>query len=73
MWGVMAVVHADNAKEFHGRMLHKAAENYGIDVQWRPWLGPIMAAILSGCWGPSTMTSTRCPAPPFPSDRTRRL
>jgi putative transposase len=45
----MDVVHADNAKEFHSRMLHKAAENYGIDLQWRPVAQPIMAAILSIC------------------------
>jgi putative transposase len=36
----MNVVHADNAREFHGRMLQKAAENYGIEVQWRPMARP---------------------------------
>ncbi|ETW95075.1 MAG: hypothetical protein ETSY2_48665, partial [Candidatus Entotheonella gemina] len=40
VWGVMDVVHADNAKEFHGQMLKKAGENYGFDVQWRPVAKP---------------------------------
>jgi putative transposase len=38
--GVMQVVHADNAKEFHGRMVQKACENYGIDLRWRPVARP---------------------------------
>ncbi len=40
IWGVMNVVHADNAKEFRGRMLRKACENYGIDLHWRPVARP---------------------------------
>ena len=40
VWGVMQVVHTDNAKELHGRMLQKACENYGIDVHWRPVAKP---------------------------------
>lgn len=40
VWGVMNVVHADNAKEFRGRMIRKACENYGIDLHWRPVARP---------------------------------
>ncbi len=40
VWGVMKVVHADNAKEFHSRMLKMACQNYGIDLQWRPVATP---------------------------------
>jgi putative transposase len=40
VWGVMNVVHADNAKEFHSRMLKTACENYDIDLQWRPVATP---------------------------------
>ena len=36
VWGVMDVVHADNAKEFRGKMLLRACEDYGIDLHWRP-------------------------------------
>jgi putative transposase len=40
VWGLMQAVHADNAKEFHSRMLHKACENYGIALRWRPVAQP---------------------------------
>ena len=40
VWGVMHVVHTDNAKEFRGRMLRKACETYGIDLHWRPVARP---------------------------------
>jgi putative transposase len=36
-------LHLDNAKEFHGTMLDRACQNYGIELQWRPvkkpWYG----------------------------------
>lgn len=35
-WGVMRSVHLDNAKEFRGRMLRRACEQYGIEVDFRP-------------------------------------
>lgn len=35
-WGVMSKIHTDNAKEFRGTMLGKAAEQYGIVVEHRP-------------------------------------
>jgi putative transposase len=34
-WGVMGTIHADNAKEFRGNMLRRAAEEYGINLEWR--------------------------------------
>jgi putative transposase len=40
VWGLMDVVHADNAKEFHSRMLQRACDNYGIDLRWRPVARP---------------------------------
>jgi putative transposase len=39
-WGIMDRLHMDNAKEFHGNMLKKAAEEYGIDISWRPVATP---------------------------------
>ncbi|SMG42607.1 putative transposase [Marivirga sericea] len=35
-WGIMNTVHADNAKEFKGRVLKRACEEYKINIQWRP-------------------------------------
>jgi putative transposase len=40
IWGIMDTVHADNAKEFRGSMLHKACEEYRIDLHWRPVARP---------------------------------
>lgn len=35
-WGVMKKIHTDNAKEFRGTMLGRAAEQYGIVREHRP-------------------------------------
>lgn len=35
-WGIMRTVHTDNAKEFKGTLLGKAAYQYGIIVERRP-------------------------------------
>lgn len=40
VWGIMETVHADNAKEFRGSMLHKACEEYRIALHWRPVARP---------------------------------
>lgn len=40
VWGVMNVIHVDNAKEFRGAVLERGCEEYSIDLQWRPVLRP---------------------------------
>lgn len=35
MWGIPAAVHADNAKEFRGGMITRAAQSYQFRVEWR--------------------------------------
>ena len=52
VWGLPTTVHADNAKEFRGKMLEKACEQYGIDTVWRPvakpnWGGHIERLMLT--------------------------
>lgn len=41
--GHIQMLHLDNAKEFHGTMLDRACQNYGIELCWRPvkkpWYG----------------------------------
>lgn len=41
--GRIQMLHLDNAKEFHGTMLDRACQNYGIELLWRPvkkpWYG----------------------------------
>jgi putative transposase len=39
-WGVMRTLHLDNAREFHGTMLTRACEQYGIELNWRPVAKP---------------------------------
>lgn len=39
-WGFPETVHADNAKEFRGRMLEIAAAEYGMSVEFRPVATP---------------------------------
>ena len=34
-WGVMHCIHADNALEFHGKMLERACQEYCIDLMFR--------------------------------------
>lgn len=35
-YGIMRSVHLDNAKEFHGYMLERACQEYGIEINFRP-------------------------------------
>lgn len=39
-WGIMSTIHVDNAKEFRGKMLRKACQNYGINLEFRPVAQP---------------------------------
>ncbi len=43
IYGRIQSLHLDNAKEFHGTMLERACQNYGIELNWRPvkkpWYG----------------------------------
>lgn len=40
VWGIMNIIHCDNAKEFRGAVLERGCEEYSIDLQWRPPLRP---------------------------------
>lgn len=39
-WGIPRTIHADNAKVFRGKMLKRACEEHGIDLNWRPVATP---------------------------------
>ena len=39
-YGLMKSIHLDNAKEFHGYMLERACEEYGIEINFRPVAQP---------------------------------
>lgn len=36
VWGVPAIIYADNAREFRSVALERGTGEYGIDLQWRP-------------------------------------
>lgn len=51
VWGVMNVIHADNAKEFRGEMLKKACLQYGMELNWRPVAKPRYGAHIERLMG----------------------
>lgn len=51
VWGLPAVVHVDNAKEFRGNMLKRACDEYGIDLVWRPVGRPNFGAHIERALG----------------------
>jgi putative transposase len=50
-WGFPARIHLDNAKEFHGEMLRRACEQYGISLEYRPVAQPHMGAHIERLLG----------------------
>lgn len=50
-WGIPRTVHADNAKEFRGKMLQLSCEQYGINLEWRPVARPHFGAHIERLLG----------------------
>ena len=50
-WGLPRTIHADNAKEFRGKMLSTACQEYGIDLEWRPVATPHYGAHIERLLG----------------------
>ncbi len=50
-WGVMGILHLDNAKEFRGNMLRAACEEYTIDLHLRPVKTPHYGAYIERLMG----------------------
>lgn len=53
-WGVMGVIHMDNAKEFRGEMLKAACREYDIDIHLRPVKRPRYGAHIERLMGTVT-------------------
>jgi putative transposase len=71
LWGKPAVVHADNAKEFRGRMLTRAGENLGIDLHWRPVTQPHYGGYIERLCGTLTQSIHTLPGTTFSNPRQR--
>jgi len=50
-WGFPARIHLDNAKEFHGEMLRRACDQYGIVLEYRPIAQPHMGGHIERLLG----------------------
>jgi putative transposase len=49
--GFPSRIHLDNAKEFHGEMLRRACEQYGIALDYRPPAAPHMGGHMERLLG----------------------
>jgi len=54
MWGVMGILHMDNAREFRGDMLKSACRVYDIDIHLRPVKKPRYGAHIERLMGTVT-------------------
>jgi putative transposase len=71
LWGKPAAVHADNAKEFRGRMLNRACENLGIDLHWRPVTQPHYGGYIERLCGTLNQSIHTLPGTTFSNPRQR--
>ena len=71
LWGKPAAVHADNAKEFRGRMLNRACENLGIDLHWRPVTRPHYGGYIERLCGALNQSIHTLPGATFSNPRQR--
>ncbi|HEY0974651.1 MAG TPA: Mu transposase C-terminal domain-containing protein [Solimonas sp.] len=71
VYGKPSVVHADNAGEFRGDMLKRAAENRVIDLQWRPVKKPHYGAHIERLCGTLNHALKQVPGATFsnPAER----
>lgn len=71
-WGLPRTVHADNAKEFRGRMLQKACDQYGITLEWRPVTQPHFGGHIERLLGTFALEIHNLPGTTFSNKDKRR-
>jgi putative transposase len=72
VWGRIAVVHADNAKEFRGVALERGAAQHGIDLQWRPPATPRYGGHIERYVGTVMRHLHKLPGTTFSNTRMRK-
>ena len=72
VWGVMSVVHTDNAKEFRGAVLERACTEYNIDLQWRPVLLPHYGGHIERLMGTMANEIRKLPGATFSNPAQRK-
>jgi putative transposase len=70
-WGFPARIHLDNAKEFHGEMLRRACEQYGITLEYRPVAQPHMGGHIERLLGTLLRALHELPGATFSSPQQR--
>ncbi len=70
-WGLAARIHLDNAKEFHGEMLSRACEQYGIGLEYRPVAQPHMGGHIERLLGTLMGALHELPGATFSSPKQR--
>jgi putative transposase len=64
-FGFMKVIHCDNAREFHGKMLRRACKEYDIDLKFRPVARPNYGAHIERLLGTALMYTHTIPGTTF--------
>ncbi|MBO0952629.1 helix-turn-helix domain-containing protein [Fibrella forsythiae] len=70
-WGVMRMIHLDNAKEFRGTMIKRACEEYGIELNWRPVARPQYGGHIERLLGTVAREMHTLPGTTFSNTRER--
>jgi putative transposase len=70
-WGLAARIHLDNAKEFHGEMVRRACEQYGIVLEYRPVAQPHMGGHIERMLGTLLGALHELPGATFSSPQQR--
>lgn len=72
VWGKPSKLHADNAKEFRGINLKRAAEEYDIDLQWRMVLQPHYGGHIERLMGTMATEIKKVPGKTFSNTQERK-
>lgn len=67
VWGKMATIHVDNAKEFRGSALERGAQQHGIDLLWRPPKTPNYGGHIERLMGTTMRRVHKLPGTTFSS------
>jgi putative transposase len=70
-WGVMGILHMDNAREFRGDMLKVACNEHGIDLHLRPVKTPHYGGHIERLMGTLSKELTQLPGTTFSNPKER--
>lgn len=71
-WGVPKRLHLDNAKEFRGKVLGKACQQYGVAIEWRPVARPHFGGHIERLLGTFSKEIHNLPGTTFSNTQERK-